>query len=81
MGPGLLKIESRNGNGTLKLRISDNGPGAREESAPSGIGLSNTRARLERLYGTRATLNVDSSPAGFSVELQFPLTVFKTSGA
>jgi sensor histidine kinase YesM len=45
-----------------------------------GIGLANTRARLERLYGSRAALSLDSSPAGFSVELQFPLAIANELG-
>jgi two-component system, LytTR family, sensor kinase len=77
VGPGLLKIESENGNGVLKVRVSDNGPGAKAQIENAGIGLSNTRARLERLYGGRAAVKVDNSPSGFSVELQFPLTINK----
>ena len=80
VGPGLLKIESEDCNGTLKVRICDNGPGAKGHAASSGIGLSNTRARLERLYGERAVLNVDSSTAGFEVELQFPLAIAANGG-
>jgi LytS/YehU family sensor histidine kinase len=57
------------------VRVSDNGPGIRGEVANVGIGLANTRARLERLYGARAALKLENSPAGFSVELQFPLTM------
>jgi LytS/YehU family sensor histidine kinase len=77
VGPGLLKIESENGNGILKVRVSDNGPGAKAHIAAPGIGLSNTRARLEKLYGGRAAVKVDNSSSGFSVELQFPLTTSK----
>jgi two-component system, LytTR family, sensor kinase len=77
---GLLRIESRNGDGLLRVRISDNGPGIRGDIANVGIGLANTRARLERLYGSRAALSLDSSPAGFSVELQFPLTIANDHG-
>jgi two-component system, LytTR family, sensor kinase len=80
VGAGLLRIESHNGNGTLRVRIFDNGPGIREEIANVGIGLANTRARLERLYGSRAALNLVSSPDGFSVELQFPLTHANDNG-
>jgi two-component system, LytTR family, sensor kinase len=75
VGPGRLRIESEKRNGNLKLRISDNGPGANGQAASSGIGLSNTRARLERLYGEHADLRVDDSASGFSVELEFPLMV------
>jgi two-component system, LytTR family, sensor kinase len=81
VGAGLLKIESQNGGATLKLRISDDGPGASGKMLSSGIGLSNTRARLERLYGARAALKVDTSPSGFSVELQFPMTMTDSGGA
>jgi two-component system, LytTR family, sensor kinase len=80
VGAGLLRIESRSNNGSLQVRISDNGPGMNGESANVGIGLANTRARLERLYGSRAALNLDSSPAGFSVELQFPFRVAQGLG-
>jgi two-component system, LytTR family, sensor kinase len=80
VGPGRLRIESAERNGSLKLRISDNGPGTGGRTANSGIGLSNTRARLERLYGGRAALRVDDTAAGFSVELQFPLIIAGDGG-
>jgi two-component system, LytTR family, sensor kinase len=80
VGPGLLKIETAEGHGILTVRISDNGPGANGQVPNVGIGLSNTRARLERLYGKSAVLNVDTSPTGFSVELQFPLTIADHGG-
>lgn len=75
VGPGLLRIESAQRNGNLKVCISDNGPGTSGQVANSGIGLSNTRARLERLYGGHAALRVADTAAGFSVELEFPLRV------
>jgi two-component system, LytTR family, sensor kinase len=80
VGPGRLRIESAERNGNLKLRISDNGPGTNGRAANSGIGLRNTRARLERLYGGRAALRVNDTAAGFSVELQFPLIVAGDGG-
>ena len=81
VGPGLLRIESSRANGTLMVRITDNGPGSsggngqrdRGEVTPPSIGLKNTRARLERLYGSRAALRCAGSPTGFSVELEFPV--------
>jgi two-component system, LytTR family, sensor kinase len=73
VGVGVLRIESDQKAGILRVRVFDNGPGANGTAAPAGIGLSNTRARLQRLYGGRATLKVDDSPTGFTVELQFPL--------
>lgn len=75
VGAGVLKIYSEEALGIVKVCVSDNGPGASVQSPNGGIGLSNTRARLEKLYGGRAALNLKNSPAGFSVELQFPLTL------
>jgi hypothetical protein len=88
VGLGLLRIESSKVNEILKVRISDNGTGnsarngliANGRIANTGIGLSNTRARLERLYGGRAGLHFDHSPDGFYVELEFPLTIANELG-
>jgi two-component system, LytTR family, sensor kinase len=74
VGAGRLRIESAERHGNLELRVSDNGPGTKGQVASSGIGLSNTRARLERLYGGRADLRIDDTASGFSVELDIPLT-------
>jgi LytS/YehU family sensor histidine kinase len=53
---GRIEIETRLDGGTLVLRVSDNGPGEDDavERAGGGVGLSNTRARLEQLYGANA---------------------------
>lgn len=75
VGQGLLSIESTMHNGTMKIFVSDNGPGANGSSANLGIGLNNTRSRLEKLYGSRASLDLSSSSLGFIVTLGFPLTV------
>jgi two-component system LytT family sensor kinase len=50
----------------LEIRVEDDGPGMKAANgAPSrGIGLANTRARLERLYGEGAQLTVENGPAG-----------------
>src|SRR4051812_26038706 len=36
---------------TLRLAVSDSGDGGLHDAESQGIGLANTRARLERLYG------------------------------
>jgi two-component sensor histidine kinase len=81
VGEGRLRIESKNGDGILRLRISDNGPGIADEVANVGIGLANTRSRLERLYGSRAGLQLENTASGFSVELRFPLVMVAAVGA
>ncbi len=53
---GRLGISAGREDDRLELRIWDDGPGpgdGRDAAPGSGIGLTNTRARLEQLYGAR----------------------------
>jgi len=52
---GSLTVRAWREEGFVHLQVRDTGPGLSSESRQrgSGIGLSNTRARLERLYGGR----------------------------
>ena len=67
-GAGVITIESERRNGALHLRVSDSGPGFPGEGLPPiarlGLGLSNTRARLEQLYGARQQLVLGRSDQG-----------------
>jgi signal transduction histidine kinase len=66
-GAGTITIEAERQNGALQLRVSDSGPGFPSESrtaARLGIGLSNTHARLEQLYGTRQQIVFGRSEGG-----------------
>lgn len=51
--PGQLTIRARRENESLHLQVRDTGPGLPADVAVArgGIGLANTRDRLERLYG------------------------------
>ncbi len=51
--PGRVVIRSRQAHGFLTLQVEDDGPGLRPNgnSGRRGIGLANTLARLEQLYG------------------------------
>jgi len=60
-----LEIAARREGDDLVLTITDDGPGpapAGREGA--GIGLANTRERLETLYGSRASLTLATAPGG-----------------
>jgi len=46
-----------------ELRVRDDGPGLQPGARP-GVGISNTRARLEHLYGDAQSLALDNDPAG-----------------
>ena len=51
--PGQIELSARRENGNLFLQVRDNGNGLADAARPSeGVGVSNTRARLEQLYGT-----------------------------
>ena len=61
---GSVTISTRAANGGVELEVRDDGPGFPATATGGGIGLSNTRLRLERLYGTRASLTVGNNPGG-----------------
>ena len=58
----------------LVLAVRDNGPGlATHDGRGGGVGLANTRARLDALYGTAADLTLRPAPGGGVVaEVEFP---------
>jgi len=72
---GLVAIRARlNENGALHLTVRDSGGGLKPQNkASSGIGLANTRGRLQELYGNRARLVLNSeADGGFAVEMEIP---------
>jgi hypothetical protein len=72
---GRLRITATRRNQTLRLAISDNGAGITGAPREGAVGLANTRARLERLYGTTHTFLIHSAPSrGTRVELELPFT-------
>ena len=77
-GPGHIRVAARRANGSLRLEVSDSGPGvappASKAVAGSGVGLSNVRARLEQLYAGRHRFELaNGERGGLSVTLEFPL--------
>jgi signal transduction histidine kinase len=60
----------------LVLRVRDNGPGlgADDDSADGeGVGLANTRARLQQLYGSDQRLTLTTAPDGVGVVAEVTL--------
>jgi two-component system, LytTR family, sensor kinase len=79
-GDGLVEIRARAEGDMLRLEVRDDGPGlkttpgAAPKPAGTGIGLSNTRARLHELYGPKSALELANYPAGGTlVSLLIPL--------
>jgi two-component system, LytTR family, sensor kinase len=74
--PGHITIRARRQDGRLIMKVEDNGPGLKLNSNGSGIGLSNTRARLEQFYGTDFRFQIaNSAGRGASVTLDVPAFV------
>lgn len=61
---GTLEIIARREPGRLFITVRDDGPGLAERPASSGLGLRNTRSRLETHYGREARLSLRSRPEG-----------------
>jgi two-component system, LytTR family, sensor kinase len=77
-GPGRVEISAKRENGSLRIRVRDNGPGLAAITRPDdglreGLGLSNTRARLEQLYGSAHRFELENAPGGgLLVTLEIP---------
>lgn len=75
--PGIIDISAARENGMMRLTVCDNGPGlgARSPSElTKGIGLANTQARLEQLYGPNQAFKLRSADTGgMEVTILIPL--------
>ncbi|MBD0370191.1 MAG: histidine kinase [Pyrinomonadaceae bacterium] len=73
---GRIELSTRNENGILEIRVTDDGEGLHHEwrlANSGGIGLSNTKARLEQLYGAEHRFHVrNRSGGGVEACLAFP---------
>ena len=59
----------------LQLEVADDGPGmidATRLANGRGVGIRNTRERLQVLYGDRGSVSVDNTEPGLRVALTFP---------
>jgi len=83
-GAGRIRVTATQANGALVLRVEDDGPGpaapgTSDAPDPAGdtggtaVGLANTRARLEVMYGDRAGCTLRRGPAGGAIaEVRLP---------
>ena len=83
--PSRVRVEAARENGSLRLRVSDDGPGITPDAAPvagpagaapdgrRGVGLANVRSRLEQIYGRASGFEAANGPGGgLSVTLLLP---------
>jgi len=63
---GIIDIRARKEGSELILEVQDNGQGLtnQSENRREGVGLSNTRGRLESIYGDRAEFSIQNAPEG-----------------
>jgi len=77
---GRINISSHRENGALRLVVSDDGPGLPKEeegiTMKEGIGLRNTRDRLQQLYGDQHRFTLLNKPkCGLEVSLVIPVRI------
>lgn len=77
---GTIAIAARADGDWLALSVRDDGPGldGPVPSVPaqtsSGVGIANTRARLQEIYGQRHSFGlVPAQPSGLDVQIRIPL--------
>jgi two-component system, LytTR family, sensor kinase len=79
VGPGTVEVRGRAAEGKLHLEVRDDGPGFAThgpERTKEGIGLSNTRERLAKIYGDNHQMVIRSEKGrGVSVALVLPFRV------
>ena len=74
-GQGLIQISARKQGDKVLIEVRDNGVGLSKNARArlsSGVGLSNTRARLECLYGSEQRLDFAEGQGGLAVQMLIP---------
>src|SRR5690606_37441191 len=75
-GEGSIEIRAWREGGDLLVTVCDNGPGLQPPVHDGyGIGLSNTRARLQELHGGAAELRIEDGGHGAVVTMRLPYTL------
>ena len=83
VGGGLLEIRAMRENGELCLLVRDTGPGlsaATLTALNTGVGLTNTRSRLEELFPDRHRFEFHEPPdGGLAVKIRIPFVIHPDS--
>ena len=71
---GKIEIRAARQNGHLELSVRDDGPGMADgQMNKEGIGLANTRSRLQQLYGDAHDLEImNAAEGGLMVKMAIP---------
>ncbi|HZT59515.1 MAG TPA: histidine kinase [Pyrinomonadaceae bacterium] len=86
--PGHVEVRAERRGEVLRLEVSDNGAGlagarcSKSLNTKGGVGLSNTRARLEQLYGSAFRFELADGPRGGAVAtIEIPFRHFDAEPA
>jgi signal transduction histidine kinase len=82
--PGAIEIRARRVGDRLSIEVRDTGlgvPADRLALLNGGIGLTNTRSRLQHLYADRHVFVFANVEGGFCVTVTIPFTVDRSSSA
>jgi two-component system, LytTR family, sensor kinase len=75
IGGGRVDVIARREGDDLWLEVRDNGVGLTKDAFHKGVGMTNTRSRLEHLYGDRFRFECQTPPGGgVLVTLVIPFT-------
>src|SRR5262245_37575233 len=72
---GRIRIGGHVTGGTLQLEVADDGPGLIDTTRLAngrGVGIRNTRERLQVLYGDHGVVKIDNTNPGLRVALSLP---------
>jgi two-component system, LytTR family, sensor kinase len=79
--PGRIAIRARRERDCLRLQVSDNGIGL-SSNYQEGVGVANTRARLQQLYGEAQRFEMGRGPdGGLVVTVAVPFHTAPANGA
>jgi hypothetical protein len=71
---GIIHLSARSFSGELRLHVRDNGAGIRPDNKREGIGTSNTRSRLQQLYGPKQSFTLQNlAEGGLLATITLPL--------
>ncbi|MEX0942701.1 MAG: sensor histidine kinase [Pseudomonadales bacterium] len=71
---GVITVRAHRSGDLLKIEVTDTGVGIAQSGRATGLGISNVKERLDRLYEGAAGLTfTDVEPHGLRVSLEIPL--------
>ena len=78
--PGRVRVVANADGESLLLSVENDGPPFDAAGPTTGLGVANTRARLERMYGPRASLSIAARPdaSGTIATVRLPMTATAT---